>query len=490
MKYYSSLLIVLLSVVALRAQILEPVKWDMHSEALGNDEFQLIFTATMDPGWSIYSQYTSDEGPVPTSFNFDAGAHYERIGQVEEKGKKKEGPSELFGGVIVIKFPSGPVVFTQKVKVKEYGKPITGYLEFMTCDDERCLPPTEVDFSFELSASAVDSKSTGAVEAPSSTKEADTPQRTSRPSEVKTKSTAAATPGPTASSPTTELPPSEGKILATARSIQAKDVAEGLLQPVLWGLQVDQLSEEIYQLTFTAQMEDGWSIYSQLTDDNGPVPTTFYFDGEGYERLGKMEEDGDVKEGPDPLFGGVTVIKYPHGPVTFTQQVKVKDAQEISGAIEFMTCDDTQCLPPTEVPFRINLAPLQVQIGDQPLAATPEAPIMSEAVDNFYGGLDIAAVNAEPAGLCGEEEVVATTRKSLWSILGLGFLGGLVALLTPCVFPMMPLTVSFFTKTATSRRKGITDATMYGVFILLVYLLLSIPFHLMDTIDPDILNSI
>ena len=82
-------------------------------------------------------------------------------------------------------------------------------------------------------------------------------------------------------------------------------------------------------------------------------------------------------------------------------------------------------------------------------------------------------------------------KKSLWTIFGLGFLGGLLALLTPCVFPMIPLTVSFFTKKGNQTKSlGIGKALLYGFFILLVYLILSIPFHLLDSVNPDILNEI
>lgn len=128
--------------------ILEPVKWSFESNSLGNDEFELIMTANMDKGWSIYSQHTSDDGPVPTAFEFESD-NFEAIGEVVENGKKKEGMDPLFG-VNVIKFPTGPVTFTQKLKMKDYSKPVTGYLTYMTCDDAKCLPPTDVDFSFDL----------------------------------------------------------------------------------------------------------------------------------------------------------------------------------------------------------------------------------------------------------------------------------------------------------------------------------------------------
>lgn len=128
--------------------ILEPVKWSFDSKSLGNDQFELTMTANMDKGWSIYSQHTSDDGPVPTAFEFES-KNFEAIGTVEEIGKKKEGMDPLFG-VNVIKFPNGPVVFKQKVKVTDYSTPVAGYLTYMTCDDKKCLPPTDVDFSFDL----------------------------------------------------------------------------------------------------------------------------------------------------------------------------------------------------------------------------------------------------------------------------------------------------------------------------------------------------
>ena len=128
--------------------ILEPVKWNFESKSLGNDEFELIMTANMDKGWSIYSQHTSDDGPVPTAFEFES-KNFEGLSEVLEEGKTKEGMDPLFG-VKVIKFPKGPVKFTKKIKMVDYSTPVSGYLTYMTCDDKKCLPPTDVDFSFDL----------------------------------------------------------------------------------------------------------------------------------------------------------------------------------------------------------------------------------------------------------------------------------------------------------------------------------------------------
>jgi len=127
---------------------INPVKWDYTAKKINNEEFEVTFTATIDNGWNIYSQHTDPSGPVPTSINFEENANIEIIGEAVETGKKKEAFDELFG-VNVIKF-GGEVVFTQKVKTKGGANEIKGYLEYMSCDDEKCLPPKEVDFSIVL----------------------------------------------------------------------------------------------------------------------------------------------------------------------------------------------------------------------------------------------------------------------------------------------------------------------------------------------------
>lgn len=456
------------------AQILEPVKWQMTSQAVGDDEFDLIFTANIDDGWSIYSQHTDPSGPVPTAFYFDAGDHYSAEGEVAEKGDKKEGPDPLFAGVTVIKFTHGPVVFTQRVKVADYATPITGYLEFMTCDDERCLPPTEVDFNFKLEPAASNEKS-GTVEEPAAV-----PAEPEAVGEELIASTDDQVEGEEAVAETTDSP------AGTLTSASAKEtkIEDGLLHPVLWQVDVTQLENQEYQVTFTAEMDEGWSLYSQYTEDNGPIPTTF-ITGEGEsEKVIQFQEEGDLKEGMDPQFG-VIVKKFDHGPIRFTTTVSGKDNWK--GYIDYMSCDDSRCIP-LNTPFEIRFSPLRVAVGEGPAAAPPSIAPSDPTTASLFP-VDFNVVNEDPVGLCGEE-VVVKERKSFWQIFILGFLGGLVALLTPCVFPMIPLTVSFFTKSAKSKKKGLADASMYGFFILLVYILLSIPFHLMDSINPDILNHI
>lgn len=453
-KRYLVLLSALLVVGLVQAQILNPVKWSTSYKQVSNTEFDLVFTATMEPGWTIYSQHTSPDGPVPTAFYFDKGDHYQLNGAVKEKGYKKEGPDPLFDGVNVIKFTKSPITFTQRIKVKDFSKPVTGYLEFMTCDDERCLPPVEEAFSFALEA-----KKTNANLAET------TPDKTAQTQET--------LPEPT---------PLFNDLTGT------KTIPSGIKNPVQWQIALKAAEPGVYDLVFTAQMEKGWAIYSQLTSADGPEPTVFIFEpGSHYALIENVKEEGKKKQGPDPLFGGVEVIKFIESPVLFTQRIKVTDPnQPIQGQLVFMTCDDKQCLPSAEVPFRVVPAQNLALIGDE---AGPDLSGQSVAnVDEQYGIAkpDLSA----PAGQCSDVPADTTEKKGYWNIFILGFIGGLIALLTPCVFPMIPLTVSFFTKSSGNRRKGLINASMYGFFIFLVYFLLSIPFHLIDTINPDILNDI
>ncbi|MEM9888005.1 MAG: protein-disulfide reductase DsbD domain-containing protein [Bacteroidota bacterium] len=121
---------------------------------------------------------------------------------------------------------------------------------------------------------------------------------------------------------------------------------------VNWSYEAKQISATVYQVVFTADVEDGWYIYSQFLGDDGPVPTTFEF--EGAEPIGKGTEKGYKKEGYDEIFG-MNLVKFGKT-VTFSQQIRVSSMDKaISGYLTYMTCNDEQCLPPTDVEFHIAL---------------------------------------------------------------------------------------------------------------------------------------
>lgn len=127
---------------------MNPVKWTFEAQKVAEGEYDLVFTAHIEKGWYVYSQYLeSDDGPIRTSFNFEKNANVNFVGENKEQGHRHEGYDELFD-MNVIKF-SGEPTFTQRVKASS-PTTLTGYLEFMTCDNEKCLPPVAVDFRFGL----------------------------------------------------------------------------------------------------------------------------------------------------------------------------------------------------------------------------------------------------------------------------------------------------------------------------------------------------
>ena len=142
MKSTYLFLLAMFASISLLAQE-NPVNWSYFSEKTGTDEYTITYSADVKPGWYIYSQHTDPGGPIPTAFYINN----EMVEGVTEEGKKKEGMDDLFG-VNVIKF-SGLVLFRQQIKAKA-GTNVAGYLEFMACDDEQCLPPKEVEFDIVL----------------------------------------------------------------------------------------------------------------------------------------------------------------------------------------------------------------------------------------------------------------------------------------------------------------------------------------------------
>lgn len=140
--------IALFSFGALSAQVLNPVTWTFKAQKVADGEYDLVFTSHIDDGWYVYSQFLeSDEGPIPTSFNFNENGSVQLVGKATEAGPKHEGFDDIFE-MNVVKYSGNPT-FTQRVKISG-ATTLTGYLEYMTCDKNRCLPPTEVDFSFSL----------------------------------------------------------------------------------------------------------------------------------------------------------------------------------------------------------------------------------------------------------------------------------------------------------------------------------------------------
>jgi thiol:disulfide interchange protein DsbD len=266
-----------------------------------------------------------------------------------------------------------------------------------------------------------------------------------------------------------------------------------ILNPVSWDFDSRKVSATEYELIFTANIDENWAVYSQYVDEGGPIPTGFIFEkSEAFTLIDSVIESNENKVTKhDPVFDMILSKFFNKG--TFTQKINLNaDEATVKGELSFMTCDDIKCLAPTDVPFEFKLSLTGEGSG---LQVIEEGEIVNEEDTNIqlYG---LTPDEMEQSKLNCENEYTSLAgdvkkENSLWGIFALGFLGGLLALLTPCVFPMIPLTVSFFTKkNDQSKRSGISRAVLYGVFILAVYVIFSIPFHLLDSVNPDILNQI
>ncbi len=248
--------------------------------------------------------------------------------------------------------------------------------------------------------------------------------------------------------------------------------------PVLWTREVKPISDDSYQLIFKAEILEGWHVYSQFTADGGSLPSVFTFNkaGENYELIGKTTESETIKEFSDIFEVDETFFKEK---AVFTQEIKLlkPDVSQIDVDLFYQVCKEV-CIP-KEHTFNFSLTGESIVLEEK--SVDDKSRALSSALK-----LDLK-----------NKELLRTgggngfgSESGLWMIFGLGFLGGLIALLTPCVFPMIPLTVSFFTKHSQKKSKGIVNALLYGFFIVLIYFLLSLPFHLFDTVDSQILNTI
>ena len=251
-----------------------------------------------------------------------------------------------------------------------------------------------------------------------------------------------------------------------------------VLEPVKWSHEAKKISDAEWELVFTATIEDGWYMYSQEEPDGlGPLPTYFEYQGQekGYELIGTTSEP-DVKPKFDKVFE-LDIKKFEKFAV-FRQKIKRtnQNLNQIQVLVDYQTCDDEKCIP-ADFSFIINFEGTGAISELNTVELDDRSRTLSNALDIKVTGWDQF-----------EQETIK--EKSNLNIFFLGFLGGLIALLTPCVFPMIPLTVSFFTKSGQNKKKGTFNSVLYGFFIFLIYVLLSLPFHLLDTLDPEILNSI
>ena len=241
------------------------------------------------------------------------------------------------------------------------------------------------------------------------------------------------------------------RLLVVLFTLMSVFVSAQIFSPVQWEFTQKQLTDTEIELKFKASIEDHWHLYSQHIGDDGPVPTEFTFTStDGFELVGNMLE-GEALEEFDPNFD--MILKYFGQEAIFTQKIKVISNTDfkVDGNVYFMVCDEAQCLPPEEVDFSFDISGVE-------------------------GGSVISS----------KDSVEKKKSQGMWALFLIAFGSGFLALLTPCVFPMIPMTVAFFTKKSKTKAEGITNAIIYGLSIILIYVALGVgvsiflvPAHLM-----------
>ena len=267
-----------------------------------------------------------------------------------------------------------------------------------------------------------------------------------------------------------------------------------LVDPVKWSYRVEQKGQEA-TLIFKATVDKGWHVYSQFIPDGGPIPTTFTFTPDNNFTLAGKVTEPKGEEVFDSNFD--MKLKYFENVAEFRQKIKLTSnkAFKIKGVVESMACNDRNCTPPNPVDFEFSIA------GEASIdVVTPVAPTTTTETEDTSTTIPTTTVAnnskiplpssdlSKLEAACNNGGVMEAEDKSYWGIFLAGMIGGILALLTPCVFPMIPMTVSFFTKKSPTRSKGIRNAVIYALSIILIYV--TIGFFVTVTLGSDALNEL
>ncbi|MAZ28709.1 MAG: thiol:disulfide interchange protein [Cytophagaceae bacterium] len=272
-----------------------------------------------------------------------------------------------------------------------------------------------------------------------------------------------------------------------------------ILDPVSWKTSLEKLDNSTYYLVIRADIDPGWHLYSQKEYDDGPVSTNFSFSQtEDYELMGNTEESVPIEKYEETFKMN---LQYFMDSAIFKQKIKIKDSniKEVIGEVFYMVCDDNQCLPPSYVDLNFTFDSQQVSVksaedevstvedvkasGSKTKlvdkthdkdTAVEEQLILSNTIDSTEAEVEVIVDATASKSMNTKKNAVEhqDDKRSLWTIFIIAFISGFAALLTPCVFPMIPMTVSYFTKQSKSKAQGIRNAVIYGVAIIVIYVFL------------------
>jgi len=416
-------------------QFFDPIQLNTQIVKTGEQSYDLIYTMNIESGWATYSQeLSSDMGPFPTTFTYETEGVQLQTEFAEECGMKETKYDAVFE-MDLAKFHD-LAVFIQSIEVDPSVQTIEGYVTLMSCDDEKCLPPSDYEFSFKLS---------GALD------QADY----DRNKVCEGKSIGA--------NATTDN--EEGSM--GQADLEAEDEFE---DPVQWSFQLSTNADSAAFIA-SATIQEGWKVYGLHEHGfDGPIPTKIFIDSLiDADTLSETKYISDYETRAYDKFFDLDNLSTIKKQLTLNKRFSSPSGKgRVVGFVEYQTCDSTQCLPPQMVPFIIDFK--------EGVAYNPEKKsernfdTKGEGTPVFF---EFDHSQDELNCTDREEEKEAGDQSFLWIFLA-GFAGGFVALLTPCVFPMIPLTVSFFTKSSKDRASGIRNALTYGGSIILIYVALGL----------------
>ena len=396
------LLVVLFGLSFTQAQIVHPVKWKGSVEKVSDTEYNLIYNAAIQNHWHLYSQHLPEGGALPTEFIYNK----EQVGTAFELSQKDAAESKSithFDKVFEMDMTyfDHKATFVQRIVLKDPTvTKILGEVSFQTCNDTSCLFESE-KLEFNLATATV-------------------------------------------TEPSNDLFTTLGAVKKTALKKITLGGTDKFENPVKWTTKIKKIGDNEFDIFYKAKLDSGWHIYSKEKVEDGPVASTLSFlnAGSGYELTGKTRE-GRGKTAYEEVFK--KDITYFANKAIFKQKLKFTDATAtVFSELEYMACNDGQCLPPEIEKFNFKFENGNLTIADKSLVS-PKAEVSTSK---------------------------SKKDKSLLTLFILSFIGGLAALFTPCVFPMIPMTVSFFTKQSKTKAAGIRNAIIYGLAIIILYVLL------------------
>lgn len=266
-------------------------------------------------------------------------------------------------------------------------------------------------------------------------------------------------------------------ILLLAMAVQMASAMEQFDEPVKFTTSVKRVSPSEVEINFTGIIEAGWHVYSADNESGGPTPASIHFETKrGVEPLGKLRAVGNEIEKTDPVFN--MKVKYFENKVSFVQRLRLVSPEfSAKGYLEYGSCNDKSCMPPMQTEFSLSGA-------DGPASAAVENEKQPQSAEAVAAG-DLKSSDTVRVAKASENDKAVWWQPSIDELRSLegtgaesrglaivflmGLLGGLIALLTPCVWPVVPMTVSFFLHRSDNRRRALREALLYGLSIIVIY---------------------